>query len=427
MDWLLFLLAPLAGYLIGSIPFGYIVARARGVDIFKQGSGNIGATNVGRVLGRPFGVLVFVLDVAKGVVPVLGARWAATAWLSIDAGWLEVLTGLAAFLGHLFPIYLGLRGGKGVATGTGVVLVLVPGPALAALIVWSVVVLATRYVSVASILAVLALVTAQVVATVTWSDPRTLFCLLAGALVIVKHRSNLARLAAGSENQLKETPAMIRITRSLHVVAVALWFGSAVFFSLIAAPLLFSGFEKLGEQEMQRAWFQRAPWFNFKDDALNVNGPKEQGTRAAGYAIGPMFLWYFALQGVCGFVALATALPWAQRGGVHRWRLSLLLTAVVLVVAGWPVERYVEAVRDPRNQAYERYLQAQTAENLAAMQAARSEFGMWHGVSLLLNFAVIICVAGATALSAHLPADTVAAPATNKDAAPLVPESVQSS
>src|SRR5438270_6996272 len=111
----------LASYLIGAVPFGYLIARWRGVDIFAQGSGNIGATNVGRVLGKKFGVLVFVLDFAKGALPVFAARFIA----SPSPAWLEVLTGLAAFLGHLFPLYLGLRGGKGVATGTGVVVVLV--------------------------------------------------------------------------------------------------------------------------------------------------------------------------------------------------------------------------------------------------------------------------------------------------------------
>src|SRR5215471_3401654 len=142
----------LLSYLVGAIPFGYLVARARGVDIFKQGSGNIGATNVGRVLGRPFGVLVFVLDFAKGAMPVAGAVIIASVWPTQPwwrDGWLEVLTSLAAFLGHLFPLYLGLRGGKGVATGTGVVAVMLPGPALAAFATWFLAVLAWRFVSVA--------------------------------------------------------------------------------------------------------------------------------------------------------------------------------------------------------------------------------------------------------------------------------------
>src|SRR5437763_7399270 len=105
-----FLLTLLAAYLVGAVPFGYLVARWRGVDIFRHGSGNIGATNVGRVLGRRFGLLVFALDFAKGAVPV-GLALALRPLLPPDsswaAGWLEVLTGFAAFLGHLYPVYLG--------------------------------------------------------------------------------------------------------------------------------------------------------------------------------------------------------------------------------------------------------------------------------------------------------------------------------
>jgi acyl phosphate:glycerol-3-phosphate acyltransferase len=420
MDWLPILLTPLAGYLIGSIPFGYLVARTRGVDIFKEGSGNIGATNVGRILGRPFGVLVFVLDFAKGAIPVLAAMWVGGHWPDAGArlpdGTLEVLTGLAAFLGHLYPLYLGLRGGKGVATGTGVVAVLAPGPTLAALGVWIVLAVALRYVSLASILAVLALVTAQLVSTNDWASPRTLFCLLAGALVIVKHRTNIARLLAGNENQIREQPAMNRIARSLHVLAVGLWFGSAIFFSFVVGFSLFGSFEHLGENPMRPAWFPPTHAFARTDDA--INGPREQGVRAAGFAVGPMFLWYFLLQAACGFVALATALPWARLGGVHRWRMSLLLTALALVLAGWPVERLVSELRGPRNLATEAYLQAAEPDDTVRkeMQSARGGFGMWHGVSVMLNLAVIVCVTGATALAGHLPATSVAPTKANEDA-----------
>src|SRR5215471_19196901 len=144
----------LLSYLIGAIPFGYLVARGRGVDILKQGSGNIGATNVGRVLGRPFGVLVFLLDFAKGAVPALLARlWASRYALELPPDSLPVAAAVAAFLGHLFPIYLRFRGGKGVATAAGAVSVLLPGPALTALVTWLAVVLASRYVSLASLTA----------------------------------------------------------------------------------------------------------------------------------------------------------------------------------------------------------------------------------------------------------------------------------
>src|SRR5947209_1029630 len=115
---LLVLSVVLAAYLIGAIPFGFLVARARGVDILSQGSGNIGATNVGRVLGRRFGILVFLLDFLKGAVPTFAAGILALRhaeelppWLARDG--LAVLAGLAAFVGHMFPVYLNFNGGKG--------------------------------------------------------------------------------------------------------------------------------------------------------------------------------------------------------------------------------------------------------------------------------------------------------------------------
>src|SRR6516164_8866789 len=135
-----------AAYLLGAVPFGYLVARARGVDILAQGSGNIGATNVGRVLGRRWGLLVFLLDFAKGALPVLGASLAASAVPELAPGVLAVTAALAAFLGHLFPVYLGFRGGKGVATGVGVVAVLLPGIAVAVLLAWAALLVATRFV-----------------------------------------------------------------------------------------------------------------------------------------------------------------------------------------------------------------------------------------------------------------------------------------
>src|SRR5262249_52948315 len=127
----------LLSYLTGAIPFGYLIARWRGVDILKQGSGNIGATNVGRVLGRPFGVLAFLLEFAKGALPALLAKgWSATHEPDMPVGSLPVAAAVAAFLGHLYPVYLGFRGGKGVATAAGAVSVLLPATALAALLIW---------------------------------------------------------------------------------------------------------------------------------------------------------------------------------------------------------------------------------------------------------------------------------------------------
>src|SRR5438105_6116143 len=149
-------------YLVGAIPFGYVVARWRGVDILRAGSGNIGATNVGRVLGRRYGVLVFILDFAKGALPTAAAlclrEWAnPTARAELPLAGLPVFAGLAAFVGHVFPVYLRFRGGKGIATGAGVVALLLPLPALGAVGTWLVVLAASRFVSVASLAAAVAL------------------------------------------------------------------------------------------------------------------------------------------------------------------------------------------------------------------------------------------------------------------------------
>jgi len=200
------------GYLVGSIPFGWLIGKARGVDIREHGSRNIGATNCGRVCGKPWGVLAFVLDVAKGFGPTL----AAVAWLPTmaDLGsertrWLAtVLIAAAPILGHLFPVWLRFKGGKGVATALGVVLAMpmLTVWALAAFGVWIVVTGLSRYVSVGSTVAALALAGMYLwfERAGAWGDylPVTVFVLLVVALVIVRHRSNYARLLKGTENKV---------------------------------------------------------------------------------------------------------------------------------------------------------------------------------------------------------------------------------
>src|SRR3954468_2277590 len=187
------LLALVIAYLAGAIPFGWLIARSHGIDLFHAGSGNIGATNVGRVLGRKFGLLAFALDFAKGAVPVaLAGLLPAEAHAALvlpDA--LRVGVALCAFLGHLFPVYLGLRGGKGVATGAGTVFVLVPGPAALAVLAWAAVVGATRTVSLGSVVAAGALCGARLLSV---TDPFgrdsvvvTGFCLAGTGLVLLKH------------------------------------------------------------------------------------------------------------------------------------------------------------------------------------------------------------------------------------------------
>jgi len=200
------------GYLLGSIPFGWLIGQARGVDIREHGSRNIGATNCGRVCGKPWGILAFVLDAAKGFGPTL----AAVAWLpalvdfqSERSRWLAtVLVAAAPIFGHLFPVWLGFRGGKAVATALGVVLALplLTVWALAAFGAWIVVTGLSRYVSVASTAAALALAGLYLgfERASAWSDylPVTVFILLVVALVIVRHGSNYVRLARGTENKV---------------------------------------------------------------------------------------------------------------------------------------------------------------------------------------------------------------------------------
>ena len=196
-------------YLAGSIPFGYLIGLTRGVDIRTVGSGNIGATNVFRTLGRGLGILTFALDVAKGVAAVAvipkGVFWACAGAGAPPLGAL-VACAAAAMLGHAFPLFLGFRGGKGVATGLGIAIGLAPHSALLGLLVWIAVFGATRYVSVGSVCA------AAAVAVAPWFLDRpadggpgwTAVCAAISALaalVVLKHRSNLARLARGTENR----------------------------------------------------------------------------------------------------------------------------------------------------------------------------------------------------------------------------------
>jgi glycerol-3-phosphate acyltransferase PlsY len=203
---LLFLVA-VASYLLGAIPFGYLVARWRGHDIRREGSGNIGATNVARVLGLRWGLLVFALDFGKGALPVALARLLPPPGDSeLLPDTLPVLAGIAAFVGHLVPIYLRFRGGKGVATGCGVIAVLLPVYALIVLLAWGLVLALTRYVAVASITAATLLFVLRLSFTPEpWSNDHvvvTTFCAAGALLVLVRHHSNLRRLRQGTEPRL---------------------------------------------------------------------------------------------------------------------------------------------------------------------------------------------------------------------------------
>ena len=207
----IFALAIIAAYLLGSIPFGVIIARAHGKDLRSIGSGNIGATNVSRALGRRWAYMCFLLDVLKGLVPMLATR-SFTPPLSVIVLWLWLAVGCAAILGHIFPIYLKFKGGKGVATSLGVALGLWPYYTMCAafaFVVWVVLVLIWRYVSLASIAASIAFPVTLILAIVlapSWSLA-TLWPLLIAAItiplmVIIRHRENIKRLIEGTESKI---------------------------------------------------------------------------------------------------------------------------------------------------------------------------------------------------------------------------------
>lgn len=185
----------IAAYLLGSVPTGLLLGKAFGVDIRSTGSGNIGATNVYRTMGRKLGIMTLAGDCVKGLVPVLAARY-----LGLSSDWIA-LVGLAAFLGHVYTVFLGFKGGKGVATALGVFLGVSPGAVLAALAIFALILWKWRYVSLASITAAVAM---PVLVTMTERQGYiTLMSLAIAAIVILKHRGNIERLKAGTESKFK--------------------------------------------------------------------------------------------------------------------------------------------------------------------------------------------------------------------------------
>lgn len=183
----------IGSYLLGSIPFGVLVARAQNVDIFQVGSGNIGATNVKRALGWGWALVVFGFDVAKGALPV----WAAKSLLVDHVQEWGIAVGIAAVLGHCLSPWLRFKGGKGVATTLGMLLALHPWTALTGLAVFLVAAIATRYVSLSSLLAGISLIPAAYF----WGQPMIVvgFLVLLNVFIAYRHKSNIVRLLAGTE------------------------------------------------------------------------------------------------------------------------------------------------------------------------------------------------------------------------------------
>lgn len=231
IEWLIKIALLIGAYLLGAVPFGLLLGRVAGVDVRREGSGNIGATNVGRLLGKKLGLLTLAADMLKGVLPMLLAGW-----LLVDGDQRSLLVlacGAAAFIGHIFPIYLGFKGGKGVATALGVFLYLAPLAALGAMAVFALVLLNWGYVSLASLSAAFFIpgliwlfygtglwgtglggtrqgaesapgggaTEIEGLLNSAWSaaGPECLLALVVAALIWWKHRDNISRLLQGKE------------------------------------------------------------------------------------------------------------------------------------------------------------------------------------------------------------------------------------
>jgi len=214
-----------ASYFLGSVPFGLIVGLSKGIDPRKAGSGNIGATNLGRLLGGKYFSIVFTLDLLKSFVPMLLAGWLlhrAGVLAGVESTryyLLWLLVGFASVIGHMFSIFLKFKGGKGVATSAGLMLGLYPYytlPAVAAILTWGAVFMIWRYVSLASMcgavvfpLAYLAVGLAKRWPVFGQQMPLLLFGLLVAGLVVYKHRSNIARLRAGTEKAFRKQTSVV--------------------------------------------------------------------------------------------------------------------------------------------------------------------------------------------------------------------------
>jgi glycerol-3-phosphate acyltransferase PlsY len=199
-------------YLLGSIPFGYLIVKLRsGADIRETGSGGTGATNVTRKAGKAAGVVTLVLDMLKGLVAVLIARW-----LTGETGtsWVIATAAVLAVVGHCFPVWLKFKAGKGVATGLGVFLAIVPWAVLAAAAAFLVIVWRTRFVSLGSVAAA-AFVPLWTLLIHTWVEPISDFAPIiaalgaSSALIIAKHSENIKRLVAGTENKFGAAKSQI--------------------------------------------------------------------------------------------------------------------------------------------------------------------------------------------------------------------------
>ena len=191
----------LLAYVVGATPFGLLAGKLKGIDIRDHGSGNIGATNVLRILGKPVGITVLILDILKGLVPVLIAMAVAP-----EHTILHIFTAIAAILGHNYTFWLKFKGGKGIATTAGAMAPVILVPLIVAVIAWLVFLKLTRYVSVASLAAAVAIpstIAVQNLISGQWNIPLFVFGLFLCGMAVWRHRSNIGRLRRGEENRFE--------------------------------------------------------------------------------------------------------------------------------------------------------------------------------------------------------------------------------
>lgn len=221
---------PVIAFLAGSIPFGLLIAKAKGVNIREHGSGNIGATNVLRVIGKPYGITCLILDLLKGLIPTLAGislfSYAgdtnpmvidalapyATELPQTQAQILQIVTALATILGHNYSPWIGFKGGKGIATSGGALIALMPAAILILLVVWVVLFFTTKYVSIASMGAAICLPILTIfgswyhgkLAEGTWNKPLFVFSIIIALLAVWRHRSNISALINGTEHKFSK-------------------------------------------------------------------------------------------------------------------------------------------------------------------------------------------------------------------------------
>jgi glycerol-3-phosphate acyltransferase PlsY len=202
-SWIAVIVALIGAYLMGSIPFGLLIGKMRGIDIRTVGSCNIGATNVMRSVGKSWGIITLLLDALKGWIPTALFGWILmqTGIFDSQPDWLKIICGCAAILGHNFPVFIGFKGGKGVATSAGVLLGIAPAALLIGLGAFALVFICTRYVSLGSILAAIVVPTSAFwLYEGNWV--RGVLTIL-GIMAIWRHKANIRRLLNGTENRIE--------------------------------------------------------------------------------------------------------------------------------------------------------------------------------------------------------------------------------